>query len=140
MQSSRFSVGLFACCLPRPGLLRPVLCSDPCTDPARLYSARLDSVPNEERSIHLNVCHLLRCRRNVCLFAAPPALLLRLFCLCLALHLMLLLLFYLSVVVVVAVVGKKRHRHRRHPSPASVSIDHQRSRLSSRYISPGLSS
>lgn len=87
---------------------------DPCPIPApiRSDSGLRYPVPNEERSIHLNVCHLLRCRRNVCLFAAPsspsPSLSpspssSSLLCLCLSLC----YCFYL---------GKKRHRHRRHPS------------------------
>lgn len=112
VQSSRFSVGLFACCLPCPAL------PDPCTAPIRSDSGLRYPVPNEERSIHLNVCHLLRCRRNVCLFAASPALLLLLLLLPhlhLLLHLLLLLCLCLSLCYCFY-LGKKRHRHRRHPS------------------------
>lgn len=52
---------LYLCCL----------CFCPWLGPVRFGS--VGSVPNEERSIHLNVCHLLRCRRNVCLFAGSAS-------------------------------------------------------------------
>lgn len=105
VQSSRFSVGLFACCLPCPARSLP----DPCTDPIRVGSP----VPGPKwRTIHpskrLSLAALSPQRLSFCCsffsfsFSISPSSS-SLLCLCLSLC----YCFYL---------GKKRHRHRRHPS------------------------